>query len=109
MTDVTVRDGRAVNTPSMILSTGTHVEQRRRALALIDSFDAVEPDGLVSVSVVVDGLLDLRNVVEGADRLVVDALLGSVPGVNVVESNWWLRQLDGLRDVFGDDASEVQR
>lgn len=104
MTDVTVRRPTTVNTPYMTLSTDTHVDRRHEALALIESFGTIEPDGLVSTRVVTDALLDLRAVVGGTDRLVVEAVLGAVPGVNVVESGWWRDQLDGLRDLLGPTA-----
>lgn len=90
----------------MTLRTETHVDRRQEAVALIESFGPVEPDGLTSTRVVTDALLDIRAVVDDPDRLVVDALLRSVPGVNVVESSWWKYQLAALHDLFRDDGVE---
>jgi hypothetical protein len=56
---------------------------------------------------VIDQLLDLRLVSEGRPefRSAVDALLGSVPGLTVVETDWWRLELDRLAAVY--DAAPV--
>lgn len=72
-------------------------------MALIDRWDEVEAGGLVPCSVVVDRLLDLRNLLVGSDRIAVDALLAGVPGVNVVESDWWIEQVRRLRQMLDTD------
>ncbi len=87
----------------MALTTDTKADRHTEALALVESLDTAEPDTLVSVGSVVDGLLDLHNLLDGPDRMVVDALLRAVPGVNVVESNWWIQQLDALRLLLADE------
>jgi hypothetical protein len=109
VTDVTIRSLHAVNALDMTLHIDTHVEQRHEAFALIESFGTIEPDGLISTRVVVDALLDIRALVDDVDLLVIDALLRSIPGVNVVESNWWQHQLDALHDLFDAAGCEAAR
>ena len=77
------------------------------ALHVIDGFERPNHDGLVSHQAVVNALLDLRNVLDGPGRTLIDHLLVTVPGVNVVDSNWWLDQIDALEDLFAgwDDAA----
>ena len=70
------------------------------ALHVLGGFERPSPNGLVSFQSVVDQLLDLRNVVDVGGRAVVDHLITSIPGVNVVDSNWWLDQIDALEDLF---------
>lgn len=73
-----------------------------RILALIDTWLAERPAGLMRRSAVVDHLLDLRSEVEDDPELVaeVDQLLRDVPGHTVVESTWWLPLARQLRDRF---------
>ena len=70
------------------------------ALHVLDGVVRPDPDGLVSYQSVIDALLDLRNVLDVGGRGVVDHLMVSVPGVNVVESNWWLGQIGALEELF---------
>lgn len=62
-------------------------------------------DGLISRKLVIDRLLDLRNLLSGPDLMGVDAILVDVPGVTVVESSWWREQLDWLERFA---ATELQ-
>jgi hypothetical protein len=50
---------------------------------------------------IIDHLLDLRLVSgeQPALQSEIDGLLGNVPGVTVVETEWWRQQLDRLSDV----------
>lgn len=47
--------------------------------------------GVVSRSLVIDRLLDLRSLVSSSSMLMTETahLLSNVPGVNVVEADWW--------------------
>ncbi len=61
-----------------------------------------EIDGpTLSKGMVVDRLLDLRNLGRGRDlglELTVDEMLESVPGQRQVSSEWWLSCLAALAD-----------
>lgn len=50
---------------------------------------------------IIDQLLDLRLVSSERPEFKgeVDALLGNVPGLTVVETSWWEHQLDRLSDT----------
>ena len=51
--------------------------------------------------VVVDRLLDVRNLARGRDvglELTVDEMLGSIPSSRLVSSEWWLTCLSELAD-----------
>jgi hypothetical protein len=50
---------------------------------------------------IIDHLLDLRLVSgeQPALQSEIDGLLGNVPGVTVVETEWWRQQLDRLSDM----------
>lgn len=52
---------------------------------------------------IIDHLLDLRLVSgeQPALRSEIDGLLGNVPGLTVVETEWWREQLDRLSTVAG--------
>ncbi len=86
----------------MVLPTPQSLDRRRQALDLIEVLADVESDSFIAKRVVVDGLLDLRNVVDVDDQAAIDRLLRSVPGVNVVESSWWTHELMDLRILFAD-------
>lgn len=62
-------------------------------------------DGLISRKLVIDRLLDLRNLLSGPDLMGVDAILVDVPGVTVVESTWWREQVAWLERFA---ATELQ-
>lgn len=50
---------------------------------------------------IVDRLLDLRNLGRGRDlglELTVDDMLESIPGENIVSSEWWMSCLADLAD-----------
>ena len=75
------------------------------------------PTGVLSRNRVIDKLLDLRNVVPEPDRGLVDATLTSVPGLTLVESEWWTTTLSALSDAIrssceqldGDETLVVER
>lgn len=57
--------------------------------------------GVVSRSLVVDRLLDLRSLVSSSSMLMTETahLLSNVPGVNVVEAEWWNATAQRLFDL----------
>ena len=63
---------------------------------LIADWREQAPSGVISRSRVVDNLLDLRGSLPAHDRHLVDMVLAEVPGVTIVESQWWLGRLDWL-------------
>lgn len=55
----------------------------------------------IGKTMIIDRLLDLRNLGRGRDlglELTVDAMLESVPGERVVSSEWWMTCLAELAD-----------
>lgn len=101
MTDVTFEAPQTVNTPTM--STAQTIQDRTtEASALITEWSAEAPQTLVPRKLVIDRLLDLRNIVTADRRADVDAILTAVPGVTVVEGRWWAAQLATL--AIGLDA-----
>lgn len=60
----------------------------------------------VSVSRVVDTLLDLRSLASADRRLVelIDQTLGSIPGRNVAPNSWWLETLAAIDRHAGADG-----
>jgi hypothetical protein len=87
----------AVNALDMQLTAELTAPDRTAAVAMIDLWQAERPTGLMSRSRVIDRLLDLRNVLPAPDRFRVDFILADVPGVTVVEAEWWLAQVEQLR------------
>ncbi len=79
------------------LTTELHQDLQKRTLDLVEEIDGpVVPKGLV-----IDRLLDLRNVGRGRDlglELSIDEMLESVPGGNVVSSEWWMGCLSEVAD-----------
>jgi hypothetical protein len=68
---------------------------------LIDEFREQLDGRLTDRQRIIDHLLDLR-LVSGEHpelRTEVDGLLGNVPGLTVVETQWWRDQLDRLSGV----------
>lgn len=57
--------------------------------------------GLVSRSLVIDRLLDLRSLSSSSSMLMNETahLLSNIPGVNVVESEWWNTTARRLLDL----------
>ena len=83
------------------------------AVDLLDELLANRIDPLVSRTLVVDRLLDLRNSLAD-DRLlvaVVDQRLVDVPGETTTSGGWWRQELMVLRDlvVEGLAAPEAAR
>jgi len=66
------------------------------ALELVAGWREQAPSGVISRSRVLDNLLDLRGSLPTHDRHLVDTVLAEVPGVTIVEAQWWLSQLDWL-------------
>jgi hypothetical protein len=68
---------------------------------LIEEFQDQLDGRLTDRQRIIDSLLDLR-LVSGEHpglRSEVDGLLGNVPGLTVVETQWWREQLDRLAGV----------
>jgi hypothetical protein len=86
----------------MSTSAQTIQDRTSEASALITEWSAEAPQTLVPRKLVIDRLLDLRNVIAGAGRSDVDAILADIPGVTVVEGRWWAAQLASL--AIGLDA-----
>ena len=96
MTHVTFEPPRAVNTLAMSITAQTIKDRTSEASALITDWSGEAPQTLVPRKLVIDRLLDLRNIVTAAQRVVVDAILADVPGVTVVEGRWWDEKLTML-------------
>ena len=78
----------------MSTTTSLRSNSRSAAIDLIATWSAEDLDeGLMPRKLVIDRLLDLRNLLSGADLIGVDAILTDVPGVTVVESSWWGQQV----------------
>lgn len=77
------------------------------AIRFLDDLAADRADPLLPKSVVVDLLLDLRNLVIEDPLLVaaVDRRLAGVPGATTTPGAWWQSELRALRDLVGDGAS----
>ena len=69
---------------------------RVAALDLVAHWREQAPTGVISRSRVVDQLLDLRSALPLRDRRLVDRVLADVPGITLVESQWWTDRLDSL-------------
>ncbi|MPY96301.1 MAG: hypothetical protein GEV08_25535 [Acidimicrobiia bacterium] len=69
---------------------------------LLDSVDGK----LLDRSRVVDALLDLRLLATGEPSILeaIDALLGAVPGRNMVEAEWYV---DALNNLFALDNEDL--
>lgn len=80
----------------MSITTEALHDPTTEAMALIAAWAEEEPQTLVSRKLVIDRLLDLRNVVQDDARSAIDAILADVPGVTVVEGTWWNLQLETL-------------
>lgn len=81
----------------MSIATDVSPDQRTKATALIAEWAAERPEGLMPRKQVIDRLLDLRNLLSGPDLIGVDSILVDIPGVTVVESAWWIDQVDWLQ------------
>jgi hypothetical protein len=78
-------------------TTATTIQDRTsEASTLVADWAAEAPQTLVPRKLVIDRLLDLRNVVTAGQRADVDVILAGVPGVTVVEGRWWDEQLATL-------------
>ncbi|MFN3214867.1 MAG: hypothetical protein ACE367_00050 [Acidimicrobiales bacterium] len=86
----------------MTTTAPTIQDRTSQASALISEWAAEPPQTLVPRKLVIDRLLDLRNMVTASRRADVDAILADVPGVTVVEGRWWAAQLATL--AIGLDA-----
>ena len=78
-------------------TTELHQDLQLRTEHLVDEIDGpMMPKGMV-----IDRLLDLRNVGRGRDlglELSIDEMLESVPGGMMVSSEWWMTCLAELAD-----------
>lgn len=98
----------AVNTSYMTISTVSKAGDLESAQALIDSWMAQLSSGLMSRKIVFDRLLDMRNLLnhERGALGTIDDLLANVPGLTVVEADWWneeLLRLQKMIDLIGRD------
>lgn len=73
--------------------------QRSQAADLIATWADDNDQGLVSRKLVIDRLLDLRNLASDRDLVAIDAILADVPGLTVVEARWWHRTVQHLEHV----------
>ena len=73
--------------------------------ALLEQWQAERPTGLIAHRVVIDRLLDLRNLIPDERRLLVDAVLVDLPGRSVVDSAWWNERVTELRLLLTDRAA----
>jgi hypothetical protein len=81
----------------MNITTRLHSGRCSPALDLIATWAADDAnEGLMSRKLVIDRLLDLRNLLSGPGLVGVDGILANVPGVMVVESSWWREQIAWL-------------
>ncbi len=86
----------------MTISTLPQSDDLEAAQTLIDGWMSQLASGLMSRRVVIDQLLDLRNLLDH-DRVAlgaIDDLLTNVPGVTVVEADWWNEELLGLQRMI---------
>ncbi len=92
----------AVNGLTMTISTAPMASDLESAQALIDSWMAQLSSGLMSRRIVVDQLLDLRNLLnhERGALATIDDLLANVPGITVVEADWWNEELLRLQKMI---------
>jgi len=79
------------------LNTDLHRDLQLQTQMFLEEIDGPT----LSKGMVVDRLLDLRNLGRGRDlglELTVDEMLESVPGQRQVSSEWWLSCLSDLAD-----------
>jgi hypothetical protein len=92
----------------MTLITTPNRSKLAEARALVDEWMTESVTGVVSRSLVIDRLLDLRALVSSNPTLLQDTnvALSNIPGVNLVDATWWLEALDGFDDSLRgvDDA-----
>lgn len=100
MTHVTFEPPAAVNAPDMSITTQPIHDHLTEAQDLVAVWSQEQPETLVSRKLVIDRLLDLRNIVAGPAQDDIDVILSDVPGVTVVEGRWWNEQLDALETTL---------
>ena len=102
MTTVTIPGDPAVNTFDM-----EHIALRPRS-DLADAREMVEwwvdspESGVISRSAVIDKLLDLRALSRSSQMLLweTDHVMMDVPGVNLVDADWWNSTARRLHDLI---------
>ena len=72
---------------------------------LLDAWRHERPSGLMAHRVVIDRLLDLRNLLPDNRRQLVDGVLVGIPGRSVVEAGWWSDQVAELHLLLTDPTS----
>jgi hypothetical protein len=79
----------------MTISTAPARIDLESAQSMIDGWVSQLSSGLMSRRIVIDQLLDLRNLLGDEPFAVasIDELLSNVPGITVVESDWWNEEL----------------
>lgn len=78
-------------------TTELHHDLQIRTESLVEEIDGPT----IEKGVVIDLLLDLRNIGRGRDvglELSIDAMLESVPGEQMVSSEWWMTCLSQVAD-----------
>ncbi len=86
----------------MTISTVPTSADLESAQALIDGWMNQLASGLVSRRVVIDQLLDLRNLLDRVPGALspIDDVLANVPGITVVEGDWWNEELLRLQKLI---------
>lgn len=84
--------------------TTNRPSQAAEAKLLVDEWMSESVTGVVSRSLVIDRLLDLRALVSSDQTLLREAnvALSNIPGVNLVDASWWLETVDTFDELLKD-------
>ncbi|MEM7141736.1 MAG: hypothetical protein AAF548_11970 [Actinomycetota bacterium] len=86
------------------MSPTTDTTTPESVTGILDVWAQESTAGLMAHRVVIDRLLDLRNLLSSDQRVLVDAILVDLPGRTVVQSTWWHERVADLRLLLIDEG-----